>query len=1009
MFAGAAFTDSADIKATEAVNMLSALGVIDGYSDGSFKPDSTVTRAEMAKMIFVVWNGGKSDAKAYQTMDSAFADTKDHWARGYINFCASNGIIAGKSATKFDPDTTVTGQEAAKMLLTVIGYDQTKAGLTGPNWKQNTMSYAGMCGLFDDVDASVENALPRQYAAQMIYNALDTNRVKWSTDSNAFDDVTSWNGHTFVKETVGEKYMGYKTITGILVEANNGEGKGFTILPQNDDGSYTWDYTGSGSTLKNTWTESKYTTDLSQYLGEEVKVAYDTDEYAKNKASVFGVYSTDENVVVTTTTNKVKDAKETGKIKLNGDKYKVENDAKYFAGTLSSDLNLTGTSSAFSAIKYEPQTANTIKFVDYDNNGKFDLAIEFPMAVAKVSSVTSSTLSLKDVKGNALSTTSPKLEDINVYDGIKKDDLVVVTYDSFNDEVKVEKATSIDETIGAVRNAVNGNNEEYSISTGWVKRFNDGTNAVTTKLKSDDKATMVVISGIVYYADRTQSGTGSDVAVVVSTGSTYGSGTEGGHVEAKLMYMDGKTEVVKVKSVMDNASNSKWDLEDIALDNSTAALTTDVDALNTYLLGGNITTNATTKVAAYHGTVSPALVTYSKTSDGYTLQLLDKNENDAGYDNVLRDTSGNSVQLTGTGSGDAKLAGYAFDDNATVFVVYGNSDVKKYTGKQAKKLGFDANAFALVEKNNGLSRIKVAAVYQASEPTIANTNDYAYLLDKTASISVDGTSYVMLTSYTENGEETLLAEKNAADRTSYVKGDVITLSYTGETVTYNGKEYKKVEDVTIQNAIEAAITGWDGKDIQVLDVNGATTSFDVDTDDTTVLVVDTDDKKGVSVGKDGIDTAIEVIDGIWKTNAVYVHVAGADAYDLIVVDNQHNWLGNDKVVGTGDVAAALQNDDIDTVTIKAAQASALTSAITVPAGKTVVISDAVTDGALNKLTPAVGAKLVVKTAVASGLTASNIYAHDGSTALTAVTAGQTFTGKNISTTTTANVVWVADK
>ena len=1019
MFAGAAFTDSADIKATEAVNMLSALGVIDGYSDGSFKPDGTVTRAEMAKMIFVVWNGGKSDAKAYQTMDSAFADTKDHWARGYINFCASNGIIAGKGANQFAPDATVTGQEAAKMLLTVIGYDQTKAGLVGSKWKQNTMSYAGMCGLFDDVDAPVENALPRQYAAQMIYNALDTNRVKWSTDSNAFDDVTSWNGHTFVKETVGEKYMGYKTITGILVEANNGEGKGFTILPQKADGSYTWDYTGS--TLKNTWTESKYTTDLSEYLGEEVKVAYDTDEYAKNKASVFGVYSTDENVVVETTTNKVKDAKEAGKIKVNGDKYKVDSNSKYFSSArvdaLATNLTVTTANDLYD-IAIEPQTANTIKFVDYDNNGKFDLAIEFPMAVAKVSSVTSSTLSLKDVMGDTLSTNSPKLDDINYYDGIAKDDLIVITWDSFNDELYVEKADTTDETIGAVRNAVNGVNEEYSISEGWVKRYNDGTKSVSTKLKSDDKATMVVIGGIVYYADRTQSGTGSDVAVVVSTGKAYNSGADKGNtVEAKLMYQDGKTEVVKVKSVIDNTSNNKWDLDAVCLNSATAAATDDLLALDAYLIGKNITaaataytgSNANYKYEMATNNVRPALVTYSKTSDGYTLQLLDKNENDAGYDNVLNDVAGSTVQLTGTGSGDAKVAGYAFDDNAVVFVVYGSSDVKKYTGKQAKKLGFDANAFALVEKNNGLSRIKVATVYQSAEPTIANTNDYAYILDKTSSISVDGTSYIMLTTYTENGAETLVAEKNASDRTSYAKGDVITLSYTGETVSYKGTEYKKVEDVNVQTAIEAAITGWDGKDIQMLDVNGDPTSFDVDTDDTTVLVVDTDDKKGVSVGKDGIDTAAKVIDNVYKTNAVYVHVAGADAYDLIVVDIQRNWLGNDKVVGTGDVAAALKNDDIDTVTIKAAQASTLTAAITVPAGKTVVISDAVTDAALAKLNPAVGAKLVVKTAVASGLTATNIYAHDGSTALTAVTAGQTFTGKDISTSTTANVVWVADK
>ena len=1001
MFAGAAFTDSADIKATEAVNMLTALGVIDGYEDGSFRPNGTVTRAQMAKMIFVVWNGGKSDAKAYQTMDSAFADTKDHWARGYINFCASNNIIAGKNASTFAPDATVTGQEAAKMLLTVIGYDQTKAGLTGPKWKQNTMSYAGMCGLFDDVDASVENALPRQYAAQMIYNALDTNRVKWSTDSNAFDDVTSWNGHTFVKETVGEKYMGYKTITGILVEANNGEGKGFTILPQNDDGSYTWSY--KSGALENTWTESKYTTDLSQYLGEEVKVAYDTDEYAKNKASVFGVYSTDENVVVETTTNKVKDAKEAGKIKVDGDKYKVDSNSKYFTSAkvdaVATDLT-TQTSQTLYNIANEPQTANTIKFVDYDNNGKFDLAIEFPMAVAKVSSVTSSTLSLKDVMGDTLSTNSPKLDDINYYDGIAKNDLVVITWDSFNDEMHVEKATSTDETIGAVRNAVNGDNEEYSITEGWVKRYNDGTKSVSTKLKSEDKATMVVIGGIVYYADRTQSGTGSDVAVVVSTGKAYNSGADKGNtVEAKLMYQDGKTEVVKVKSVIDNASNSKYDLEDIRLNRSNPD---DLVALDAYLVGQNIASgNSTTFASTYNAqmsSISPALVTYSKTSDGYTLQLLDKNENDAGYDNVLRDIAGNTVQLVGSTSGDAKVAGYAFDDNAVVFVVYGDSDVKKYTGKQAKKLGFDANAFALVEKNNGLSRIKVATVYQSAEPSIANTNDYAYILDKTSSISVDGTSYIMLTTYTENGAETLVAEKNASDRTSYAKGDVITLSYTGETVSYKGTEYKKVEDVNTQTAIEAAITGWDGKDIQMLDVNGNTTSFDVDTDDTTVLVVDTDEKTGVSVGKDGIDTATEVIDDVYKTNAVYVHVAGADAYDLIVVDTQHNWLANNNVVVANATVAtltsALANDDIDSITLTAAQAKA--NAVAVPAGKTVYVTGTDLSNVFATVTGANGAKLVAVDGGAANKNYGAAYKADGTTAYSndAIPAGTTFVATN---------------
>ena len=203
MFAGAAFTDQADIKATDAVNMLSALGVINGYDDGSYKPDATVTRAEMAKMIFVVRNN-KIDDSAYKNNSTKLTDVNKHWAAGYIKFCESQGIIAGKGNNKFDPDATVTGVEAAKMLLVVSGYDAQKAGLTGSAWQTNVLKYAGAAGILDGVNSALESGLPRQYAAQMIYNTLDVNRVKWSEDSKSFDDVL--NGG--VKETVGKAYMG---------------------------------------------------------------------------------------------------------------------------------------------------------------------------------------------------------------------------------------------------------------------------------------------------------------------------------------------------------------------------------------------------------------------------------------------------------------------------------------------------------------------------------------------------------------------------------------------------------------------------------------------------------------------------------------------------------------------------------------------------------------------------------------------------------------------------------
>ena len=116
MFAGAAFTDEADIKATDAVNMLTALGVIEGDPDGSFRPDATVTRAEMAKMIFVVRNNTIDDS-AYENNSSKLTDINSHWAKGYIKFCESQGIIAGYGGSLCAPVYGLSGTMVAGVSL----------------------------------------------------------------------------------------------------------------------------------------------------------------------------------------------------------------------------------------------------------------------------------------------------------------------------------------------------------------------------------------------------------------------------------------------------------------------------------------------------------------------------------------------------------------------------------------------------------------------------------------------------------------------------------------------------------------------------------------------------------------------------------------------------------------------------------------------------------------------------------------------------------------------------
>ena len=171
------FSDKDEIVNTEAVSVLVELGVINGKDDGSFDPTGIVTRAEMAKMICVVLNGGK-DPSLGSTVNSTYTDTVGHWASGYIEYCSQLGIVAGKGDGTFDPNGTVTGSEAAKMLLVALGYKSEIEGFTGSNWAVGVNVRANQKGLYDDLDISVDAGLSRDNAAQMIYNALDANMVE---------------------------------------------------------------------------------------------------------------------------------------------------------------------------------------------------------------------------------------------------------------------------------------------------------------------------------------------------------------------------------------------------------------------------------------------------------------------------------------------------------------------------------------------------------------------------------------------------------------------------------------------------------------------------------------------------------------------------------------------------------------------------------------------------------------------------------------------------------------
>ena len=167
------FKDVDKIDNLEAVKVMKAVGVLDGYVDGSFGPTDTLTRAQACKIIAYLDLGGDA-ADALMGTGKVFTDVAaNNWAAGFIEYCAQAGYVSGIGDGKFDPNAKVTGLQFAKMLLAVLGYDAEIEGLVGSAWEINTAKLAAGSKLFKNIDTKSTLPMTRQEAAQAAFNALN--------------------------------------------------------------------------------------------------------------------------------------------------------------------------------------------------------------------------------------------------------------------------------------------------------------------------------------------------------------------------------------------------------------------------------------------------------------------------------------------------------------------------------------------------------------------------------------------------------------------------------------------------------------------------------------------------------------------------------------------------------------------------------------------------------------------------------------------------------------------
>ena len=906
MFAGAAFTDSADIKATEAVNMLSALGVINGYTDGSFKPNDTVTRAEMAKMIYVL-RTGSDKATAYENATTKFTDVKGHWAAPYIKYCEAMGIIAGKSATKFAPDVTVTGEETAKMLLVTIGYDATKAGLVGTAWAQKSTALATENGLLEDVDASLGLALPRQWAAQMIYNAVDADTVSYNADGQVvktektenatvpykssttkkYDLVNSSDAvlatydsytdakkalgdgvvagatkivsrdedvYTYVQETktknetVGEKYLDLHTSVGLLMTSgnetlNSSFSSGDDVLKINNAKSESDINEGTKSSF------TKVKTDYTALLGQRVKVLYkDTDE-------VIGVYPVDENKVAATVKasdlDTVSGSNNTKKIDVDGTKYTMDDDIVFYVN----DNPVAGATSTARLAAFLNNAASNSDFeatvISNDDDDKIDVVRVNTKAFGKVTSATSSTIYYKGyTNGTAGAAVKVDTDDAKAYDGLKKDDYVFVHTDGFTGDVVFELATKVTGKTDSKKD------DKLRIDGTWYNIKNAKASGDANNWKINSSYDVYVYGSYAYLVEGA-SGSDIDTMVVKSVGDIKRMDKG---VEVKVLLEDGTEKVINVvKKIANN--------EDV--ESTGTPFGTDGVALQTALEG-----------------MKNTLVAYYEDDGDYTLQALPTSG--AVKDIENKSTSTDFSVKTGAYNKDkATIAGLDVANDAVVYVSYNSGDdYKVVTGKQFMSYASVSNATVLYDTSDK-DYVKVAFVKYTG--TAASGDDlYGIVTSTYEAKNADNDTVTYFTVLTADGEK-----KDVESDSRYTAKSIIK---KGSVVTFKGS-YDKMEDVTAVAGQYGAVKAYNADTKRVSFYQGLTNtntnaSVTLDTakitGDSVVMYVDQTGSDWTVVASGEPGEAHEYFDAsnvVKGYNAnVYALTNSDDEFDLLIVE-----------------------------------------------------------------------------------------------------------------------------
>ena len=807
--AGAAFSDQSKIKNTEAVDACTALNIIGGYPDGSFKPEGNITRAEVTKMICVALNGGKNPAVSTNTTPT-FSDVRNNanaaWAEGYIESCAAQGIVSGVGGGKFNPAGNVTGVQLAKMLLVSLGYKSENEGFTGNAWATNVNVRAAQKGLYDGLEAMDTNAaITRDNAAQMVWNTLQAYEVEYKTTL-----TTDSKGQLTSQITVQDKVDGnFQKIT--LLEDKYEAWTNVGTLSKIDSDKLTItmnsaDMSASDYVIKDKenkdadvdMTFSDLDQDYSALLGQKVKVLFKNGK----TNDVIGVYATDDNnVLINTTASKLDTVSGETKIKVDGTKYSVDttNGLKIWTIKVEDGVGKldtpTVTKKTAADIKSAIEAINTndmaVTVISNDNDSKVDVILVNQKSFVKLTTVNSSSVSYKTVQANMkgdVTGTAIKLDLGNdtpeLYKGYAKDDYAFVGADLYNDNLVFTKAETVTGKCDSFKS------DSIKLDGTWYDYILAKDSAYTAK--AGKSYTAYVYGGYAYYLSG-ENGSSSDVdTLLVKTVGDYKKMDNG--VEAKVYFEDGKdAQVINVKTVV--VPSASFDQDDYDKDNSESAnkasVYTGTSAVTKTVNKSQVKYSSALKGDA-NAPVEAAKLTpntlyaYEKDGSDYTLFVL--NENYACGDVKViagKDTDSTTVKYNDKSE---TINGMEAEDSAPIYMTYSTDTYKVITGsalKGYKEMTGTGNSVVLADNDN-----VIAAYINRGSNGISSTDTLYGVVKK----SYKGTE--------SNGSDTVVyLDLVTADGIKTVETEETSNTFSkGMIVSFTGTYEKANDDIKVESA-----------------------------------------------------------------------------------------------------------------------------------------------------------------------------------------------------------------